>query len=326
MRPWLLVALVCACTLVIAGCASGPEGATNQSPSPDPLSESPTPPPSVTAPPEGGETVTVTVTDVVDGDTIEVRYEDGTTDTVRLLGVDTPEVHTGVSPAEFEGIPDTTDGQACLREWGDQATAFMEAELTGKTVDLLFDEGAQRRGTFGRLLTYVLVDNRNINYELVAGGYARVFDSAFSLSEEFYTAETEAQTAQDGVWECRSATGETPSLPSGYGNLTVVEVQADAPGNDHENRNGEYVVFRNDGTEPVDLTGWRVEDEADHAYQFPTGFALAPGATVTLYTGAGSDSDTALYWGSEDAVWNNGGDTIVIYDETGSMVLEYPYG
>jgi micrococcal nuclease len=265
--------------------------------------------------------MTVTVTDVVDGDTIEVRHEDGTTDTVRLLGVDTPEVHTDVSPAEFEDVPDTTDGQACLRNWGDQATAFVKTELAGETVTLQFDEGAERRGTFGRLLTYVILDDRNVNYELVAGGYARVFDSQFSLSDAFYAAETAAQTAQDGVWECRSA-----SLPDGDGNLTVAAMQADAPGNDHENRNGEYVVFRNEGPEPIDLSGWRVEDEAGHTYQFPTGFALAPGDTVTLYTGAGSDTDTSLYWRREDAVWNNDGDTVFVSDETGSVVLEYSYG
>lgn len=326
MRRWLLVVLFCACILFITGCASSPEKATNQPPESDSFADTRTPPPSVTSPPASGTTVTVTVTDVVDGDTIEVRYENGTTDTVRLLGVDTPEVHTGVSPGEFEGVRDTTDGQACLRDWGKQATAFLKTELAGETVDVQFDERAERRGTFGRLLTYVIIDDRNINYELVASGYARVFDSSFSLSEEFYAAETDAQTGQGGVWECRSAAGETPSLPSGYGNLTVTEVQADAPGNDHENRNGEYIVLRNEGSEPLGLTGWRIEDEADHTYQFPTGFTLAPGDTVTLYTGVGTDSDTALYWGSEDAVWNNGGDTIFLYDETGSVVLEYPYG
>ncbi|MGA9399647.1 thermonuclease family protein [Haladaptatus sp.] len=33
----------------------------------------------------------VTVTDVVDGDTLDIQYSNGSTDTVRLLGVDTPE-------------------------------------------------------------------------------------------------------------------------------------------------------------------------------------------------------------------------------------------
>ncbi|ELZ24363.1 endonuclease, partial [Haloterrigena salina JCM 13891] len=33
------------------------------------------------------ESTTVTVTNVVDGDTIDIEYQNGSTDTVRLLGV-----------------------------------------------------------------------------------------------------------------------------------------------------------------------------------------------------------------------------------------------
>ncbi|MBO4249613.1 nuclease, partial [Halomicrobium sp. IBSBa] len=40
-------------------------------------------------------------------DTVEIRYDNGTFDTVRLLGIDTPETRGGTNPAEFEGVPDT---------------------------------------------------------------------------------------------------------------------------------------------------------------------------------------------------------------------------
>ncbi|KTG11525.1 hypothetical protein AUR64_03200 [Haloprofundus marisrubri] len=107
--------------------------------------------------------------------------------------------------------------------------------------------------------------------------------------------------------------------------LSLVSVQADASGNDHGNTNGEYLVFENSGNSPLDLTGWTVADEAGHTYTFPMGFTLAPGARVTLYTGEGSDTDTELYWGSGNAVWNNGGDTIRVSDGTGTVVLEERY-
>ena len=61
---------------------------------------------------------TALVTDVVDGDTVDVRFPDGSADTVRLLGVDTPEVHVENDPAEFEGVPDTEAGRTCLRRQG----------------------------------------------------------------------------------------------------------------------------------------------------------------------------------------------------------------
>jgi micrococcal nuclease len=293
---------------LVAGCVGGP-------------GERPDPTPAL-----GGEqTVTATVTAVVDGDTIDVRTENGTTDTVRLLGVDTPEVHTAVSPDEFEGVPDTAAGRECLSDWGEQASAYARQELAGETVQLRFDDRADRRGVYDRLLTYVVVDGRNFNHDLVANGYARVFDSPFSQSDRFYDAEADAQAAGAAVWECRSVATGTPD-PGGDSALAVADIQADAPGNDHENLGGEYVGFRNEGSEPIDLTGWTVEDDAAHSYQFPIGFALEPGGTVRLYTGSGSDTATELYWGSGGAVWNNGGDTILVYDEAGDLVLRRPYG
>jgi len=69
---------------------------------------------------------TATVVDVVDGDTLDVRFADGSEERVRLLGVDTPEVHADTAPGEFEGVPDTEAGRACLADWGERATAFAE--------------------------------------------------------------------------------------------------------------------------------------------------------------------------------------------------------
>ena len=47
------------------------------------------------------------VSDVVDGDTIDVVFADGSTDRVRLLGVDTPETFSPNSPGEYGDIADT---------------------------------------------------------------------------------------------------------------------------------------------------------------------------------------------------------------------------
>jgi competence protein ComEC len=117
----------------------------------------------------------------------------------------------------------------------------------------------------------------------------------------------------------------TTEQPSGSGPLSVVEVHEDASGDDNENLNGEYVVFENEGAEPLTLGGWTVTDEADHQYVFPSGFKLGPGDRVTLYTGTGTDAETELYWGLERAVWNNGGDTVTVQDGDGSVVTREAY-
>ena len=107
--------------------------------------------------------------------------------------------------------------------------------------------------------------------------------------------------------------------------LEVTTINADAEGDDGENLNDEYVVFENAGDEPVDLSGWTVEDEAAHGYEFPQGFTLDAGATATLRTGSGTDTDTDLYWGSGSPIWNNAGDTVILSNAEGEHVLEVSY-
>jgi competence protein ComEC len=107
--------------------------------------------------------------------------------------------------------------------------------------------------------------------------------------------------------------------------LVVAEIHEDADGDDRSNLNDEYIVLRNDGETSLDLSGWTVRDEADHTYTFPDGFTLAPGDSVTLHTGSGTDSETDLYWGAGSPIWNNAGDTIIITNSTGTVVIEVSY-
>jgi endonuclease YncB( thermonuclease family) len=154
---------------------------------------------------ESNNTVTVEVVDVVDGDTMDIEYENGTDDTVRLIGVDTPEVYTDVSPEEYEGVPNTGPARQCLNRYGDEASAFAEQELASETVQLRFDPLSDRRGSFDRLLVYIMYDGENFNHLLIDKGLARVYDSTFTDSERFYDTEASEQENQTGVWSCRNA-------------------------------------------------------------------------------------------------------------------------
>ncbi|MDZ7702499.1 MAG: lamin tail domain-containing protein [Halobacteriales archaeon] len=297
-RALLLVLLV-----LVAGCASAVGPVATQSPA--------------------GDAQRATVIDVVDGDTVEVRFPDGSTDTVRLLGVDTPEVHAANEPAEYEGVPDTSSGADCLRGAGHDASAFMTERVLGATVTLVFDPLADRRGSYGRLLAYVELDGTDVNRQLVDRGHARVYDSTFARSDAYYDDEAAAQAAGRGLWICRTP---ATASPTGNGPLGLVAIQADAPGDDNDNLNGEYVVFANAGDATLELGGWTLADDAGHVYTFPDGTSLEPGATVTVHTGSGTDNATHLYWGAGGAVWNNGGDTVVVRASNGTAVLERSYG
>jgi Micrococcal nuclease (thermonuclease) homologs len=147
---------------------------------------------------DNDNTVTVEVVDVVDGDTMDIEYENGTEDTVRLIGVDTPEVHVEVAPDEYEGIPDTKSARQCLDEYGDEASTFAEQEIGGETVQLQFDTQSDRRGSFDRLLVYILHDGQKFNHLLIDEGLARVYDSTFTESDRFYETEAAETRGPDG--------------------------------------------------------------------------------------------------------------------------------
>jgi competence protein ComEC len=114
--------------------------------------------------------------------------------------------------------------------------------------------------------------------------------------------------------------GGTPT-----GNLEIVEINADAEGDDGDNLNDEYVVFENTGEGPLDIGGWTVTDEAGKTYTVPEGVTLESGAQVTLHSGSGEDTATDLYWGQGSPVWNNGGDTVTVRNSDGDIVRQEQY-
>ncbi|MFB6281506.1 MAG: thermonuclease family protein [Haloferacaceae archaeon] len=199
--PTLVAAVTVVALVGLAGCAGGlgpVPGAGTAEPTAVPGTGTPHP---ATAP-----TVRATVVEVIDGDTVRVRYRNGTTETVRLLGVDAPEVRAENDPGEFEGVPDTEAGRRCLRRAGEAASAAARSRLAGETVGLGFDPEADRRGGYGRLLAYVYVGNGTFNHRLLVAGHARLYESPFVERSRYAAAEARARAADRGVWAC--ATGD----------------------------------------------------------------------------------------------------------------------
>jgi hypothetical protein len=107
--------------------------------------------------------------------------------------------------------------------------------------------------------------------------------------------------------------------------LVVDEIHEDATGYDHWNKNDEYLVFRNDGDEPLDLTDWTVENSDGHRYRFPDEYVLEPDEAMTLHSGSGDVTHRNLYWGSERAIWKNTGDVLTVTDDEGRRVIRESY-
>ena len=243
----------------------------------------------------------VTVVSITDGDTLDVGADDASVFEVRVIGTNSPE------------------SDECFSE---EATGVLAALASpGSRIGMTSD--VSDIDQFDRLLRYLWVGSMSINEETVRRGAAlsRSYPPDTAMTERFEDAQAAAKEAELGLWS------PTACGPRVQATLGIVEVMSNAPGNDNENLNGEWVAIRNEGETSVDLTGWSIKDEsASHRYEFPVSFTLLPGETVTVRTGCGTDFDTDLYWCNQgSAVWNNGGDTAFLLDPSGNTHVAYAY-
>ncbi len=88
----------------------------------------------------------------------------------------------------------------------------------------------------------------------------------------------------------------------------------------------EWVRVENRGPTGQDMTGWRLEDEAHHVYQFPS-INLASGSFVRIHSGPDAPPDTPPtdYTWTTAYIWNNDGDTAYLLDADGNLVDTYSY-
>lgn len=130
---------------------------------------------------------TAYVQKVIDGDTIEVIFENpevgrfNKTERIRLIGIDTPELFT--DPPE---------------PYAQEARNFTNKELYGKTVFIEFDENLRDR--YDRLLSFVWYYDTNNRYThfnelIIHKGYAKFYDY-FSFNPVYMQRFKDAQRAK----------------------------------------------------------------------------------------------------------------------------------
>lgn len=137
-----------------------------------------------------------TVSRVVDGDTLDVVLSSGKRERVRLIGIDTPE------------------RGAC---YADPATARARALAQSRRVVLKGDATQATRDRYGRLLAYVwLPGGKDLGFQLVAGGYARVYVYAnpFARLTAYRNAEASAKSAAAGQWTACAVRQPKPAPPA----------------------------------------------------------------------------------------------------------------
>ncbi len=121
-----------------------------------------------------------------DGDTISVDMN-GTTEKVRLIGVDTPETH---------------DPRKSVQCFGQAAADYTKRLIGNSSVRLEADPTNTNRDRYNRLLRYVyLPDGRLVNAEIIKQGYGFAYvNFPFTKLEEFKGYQKEAELAKLGLW------------------------------------------------------------------------------------------------------------------------------
>ena len=189
------------------GSTEDPTGATTGTTDADPLQGG-------TTRPETGDYEKVTVVRAVDGDTLEISPTANGTDTVRLIGLDTPEM--------------ATDEAAVPEPYAEEAKKFTADSLEGKEVYLEYDEDL--KDDYGRLLAYVYLedpstagtdkegqDSNLFNETLLREGYAKLFTVEPNVRYEDRLAAAEAKARDEGigVWGLKDPNSTTTGTTSG---------------------------------------------------------------------------------------------------------------
>lgn len=124
---------------------------------------------------------------VVDGDTLKVRV-DGRVETVRLLGIDTPESKRPGAPVECGSR---------------RAGAELRQLVAGRAVELHGDASQDAEDRFGRMLAYVELDGEDVGKAMVASGWAKPYvyrGVPFERAGAYRDAARSARTQGAGVY------------------------------------------------------------------------------------------------------------------------------
>ena len=154
------------------------------------------------------------VTKVVDGDTIVVSRE-GIRETIRLIGINTPESVDPRRPVE------------CFAQ---EASSKAKEILANKYVHLKEDPSQGSRDKYNRLLRYVHTsEGLFFNHWMIKNGYAfeYTYDDPYKYANFFKSAEREAQRQKLGLWADETCpkngqveseiNNNSPNTPQGVG-------------------------------------------------------------------------------------------------------------
>ncbi|MEA2448721.1 MAG: competence protein ComEC [Thermoleophilaceae bacterium] len=265
------------------------------------------------------------VTFIGDGDTLSVDLDgDGTKKPVRvrMTGINAPEetVYTN-RPEDRVGECHANDATARLEELVNSAN--------GRVQLAAIDPASMSHSRLRRAVSIRIHSGwRDLGRVMVNEGYALFLPSRheWAWNKSYGKLAQESAARYDGIWN---------SVACAFGPPASIRfwVNPDPEGNDGNDANGEWFKVKNlDPANALDISGWRARDSDNRGYAFPPGTVIAPGATITLYVGIGTNTGTDFFWGLSHPILDNVradrylGDGAYLFDLDGDMrsAVQYP--
>ncbi len=148
---------------------------------------------------EAQPAITSKVIKVVDGDTVTVETN-GVRETIRIIGINTPE---------------TVDPRKPVECFGQEASSRAHILLDNQTVTLEADTTQGERDKYERLLRYVFLSNgSDFGKQMISEGYAYeyTYSAPYKYQQDYKTSQSDAENAKRGLWAdgaCGDATGDS---------------------------------------------------------------------------------------------------------------------
>jgi micrococcal nuclease len=256
-----------------------------------------------------------------DGDTIDVRLPTSTgkrkTVRVRITGIQAMEQYVYTrNPRKRRGACHALPATARLEQL---------VRLSRGAVRLGAQDPQSGSGDRLRRSVAVRLDGawHDLGGLLVAEGHALWLPNPveFAWNASYAALSQQAAATALNMWDTH-ACGGGPS----EGAVLRVDGFPNARGNDFQNVNGERVKIQNLSAVPVSLDGWWLRDSSLRRFRLPAWSEVLPFETITVRVGEGEDTDTTLYWGQDEPIFENPkpngrgmGDGAYLFDPQGDL-------
>lgn len=269
---------------------------------------------------------------VADGDTIKARIPDlGETKYVRIVGLNAMELRV------YSRKAGRRRGDCHSRA----ATAFVDRYVKRSKRRIRLSAQRPRSNSRGRPYRTVWVRSESKWVDLAALELQAGLALWLPNNTEWVHNREYATYARQAAVEQRELYNPTACAPGPNDDVPLsVNVNWDAPGNDHKLRNGEWLDVRNLGTRDIGLGGWFVRDsflrrdegQRKPGHVFPAGTVLPAGKTIRVRMGCGDDRAFSFHWCQPSSVFENVsgarrgiGDGGYLFDPDGDLRASFIY-